>query len=55
MITYKDIINNEAIRTYIVKADESLAALGFTEHSFAHVTYVAEKAEYILSGGYEAT
>jgi len=49
MITYEDIIKNEDIKTYIVKADESLAALGFTEHSFAHVTYVAQKAEYILS------
>ena len=26
----------------------SLSALGFTEHSFAHVTIVAEKAGYIL-------
>ncbi|MCR5099905.1 MAG: HD domain-containing protein [Butyrivibrio sp.] len=29
-------------------ADMSLAALGYTEHSFAHVTMVAEKAGYIL-------
>ena len=27
---------------------ESLGALGFTEHSFAHVTHVAETAGYIL-------
>ena len=37
MITYKDIKHNDAINTYIKKADESLSALGFTEHSFAHV------------------
>ena len=47
-ITYEDIKNNEAIRTYIQKADESLTALGYTEHSFAHVTKVAMLASDIL-------
>lgn len=49
MITYKDIKHNDAINTYIKKADESLSALGFTEHSFAHVGLVSSRAEYILS------
>jgi len=49
MLTYEDVKNNEAIRVYIQRADESLSALGFTEHSFAHVTRVAETAGYILS------
>ena len=48
MLTYESIKENEAIRTYITRADESLAALGFTEHSFAHVCHVAEMAGYIL-------
>ena len=48
MLTYKDIKNDEAIRQYIRKADESLKALGYTEHSFAHVEKVAVGAEYIL-------
>ena len=48
MITYEDLKKNETIRTYIDRADQSLAALGFTEHSFAHVTRVAETAAYIL-------
>lgn len=48
MITFEDIKANKAIHTYIQKADESLVALGFTEHSFAHVTMVAENAGYIL-------
>ncbi len=48
MITFKDIKNNETVRTYIKKADESLSALGFTEHNFAHVAKVAECAGYIL-------
>ena len=48
MITYEDIRNSEVIKTYINAADDSLSALGYTEHSFAHVTYVAEKAGSIL-------
>ncbi len=48
MITYNDIKTNENIRTYIKKADEALIALGYTEHSFAHVTRVAEMGGYIL-------
>ena len=48
MITYSDIKNHPSIRTYITRADESLRALGYTEHSFAHVTKVAEMADYIL-------
>jgi len=47
-ITYQDVKNSEAIKTYIQKADESLIALGYTEHSFAHVTKVAETAAGIL-------
>jgi len=49
MITYEEIKNNAQIRTYIAKADQSLAALGYTDHSFGHVTKVAETAGYILS------
>lgn len=48
MITYKEIKNNANINIYIQKADESLKTLGYTEHSFAHVTKVAETAGYIL-------
>lgn len=48
MLTIEDLKQDEKIRTYIAKADESLIALGFTEHSFAHVTRVAETAKYIL-------
>ena len=48
MITFNDVKNDASIRTYIIKADESLRALGYTEHSFAHVTKVSETASYIL-------
>lgn len=47
-MTYNEIKKNKAIHNYIDAADQSLLALGFTEHSFAHVTAVAEKAGYIL-------
>ncbi|MEI3337332.1 MAG: HD domain-containing protein [Clostridium sp.] len=48
MITFEEIKNNKHIKTYIKKADESLIALGYTEHSFAHVTKVSEMAKEIL-------
>ena len=48
MLTYQEITENEAIKTYIIRADESLSALGYTEHSFAHVMHVAQKAGYLL-------
>jgi len=48
MITFEDIKNNEDVNTYITKADESLCALGYTEHSFAHVTRTAKDAGYVL-------
>ena len=55
MLTYEELKKSEEIRTYIQKADESLGALGFTEHSFAHVAKVAETAGYILETmGYSA-
>ncbi len=47
-MTYNEIKHNEEINTYIRNADSALVALGYTEHSFAHVTLVAEKAGYIL-------
>lgn len=47
-MTFEEIRNDDTIKTYIKKADESLIALGYTEHSFAHVTLVSEKAAYIL-------
>ena len=47
-MTFIEIKKNEEINTYIRQADLSLLSLGYTEHSFAHVTLVAEKAGYIL-------
>ncbi|MTR21601.1 HD domain-containing protein [Pseudoflavonifractor sp. BIOML-A19] len=54
-VTYEDIKSNPEIRTYITQADASLIALGFTEHSFAHVTKCAETASSLLRDlGYDA-
>lgn len=53
MVTFEQIKNDKAIKTYIIKADESLAALGYTNHSFAHVMKVADTAaELLLTLGY---
>lgn len=49
MVSYESIKENEAIKSYIKAADASLRALGFTEHSFAHVGKVSETAAYILN------
>lgn len=47
-ISFEEIRKNPVIKTYIKKADESLIALGYTEHSFAHVGIVSENASRIL-------
>ena len=47
-MNYEQIKNDSAVRTYISQADASLGALGYTEHSFAHVGTVAEMTGYIL-------
>ena len=55
MVTAQQVKNDPAVKAYIAKADESLSALGFTEHSFAHVGLVANTAKYILETmGYDA-
>ncbi|MEI3119115.1 MAG: HD domain-containing protein [Parabacteroides johnsonii] len=54
-VTYEDVRNSEEIRTYIKQADESLKAIGYTEHSFAHCTKVAKVAGDLLEKlGYDA-
>ena len=47
-MTYEEIRRDHAIGVYIAQADASLKALGFTEHSFPHVTKVADIAAYLL-------
>lgn len=47
-MTYEEVRRDHAVNVYISQADASLKALGFTEHSFSHVTRVAEIAGEIL-------
>ncbi len=55
LITYQDIKNNEHVNNYIICADHMLTKLGYTEHSFAHVTKVANAAsQLLLDLGYDS-
>lgn len=55
MITYEMLKQNETVKTYIEAADATLGALGYTEHSFAHVGMTADRCKYILETlGYDA-
>lgn len=47
-MTYEQVCGDHAVGVYIAQADASLEALGFTEHSFPHVTKVAHTAGYLL-------
>ena len=49
MTIYEKVKSSEEIKTYIRMADETLEKLGFTEHSFAHVTRCADVAGHILA------
>lgn len=49
MISFDTVKNDIDVRNYITAADRSLATLGYTEHSFAHVTRVAEVAAELLN------
>lgn len=47
-MTFEDIKNNKEINTYIEQADKYLADIGYTEHSFKHVSRCSAVVEYIL-------
>ena len=48
MTIYEKLRADEEIKKYVVAADHSLKVLGYTEHSFAHITKCAERAAYVL-------
>jgi len=55
MIRFSEVKESEKIKTYIQKADDTLAVKGFTDHGFAHVTKVAiEAGEILRIMGYSA-
>lgn len=47
-MTYQEIKNNPEVKALLKKGDDSLAVLGYTDHSEAHCVLVAERAAYIL-------
>jgi hypothetical protein len=47
-VVLSDLIKNPKVKLFIEKADEQLAALGYTEHGSRHVTWVAKRAGKIL-------
>lgn len=47
-MTYQEIRKNEEVLAYIRKGNADLGVLGFTDHSEAHTTLVAERAAFIL-------
>lgn len=52
MIGFSEVKSSEEIKTYVTLADESLGALGYTEHSFAHAEIVSRlSGEILLSVG----
>lgn len=48
VITFNDVKHNNEINTYIKYADKVMEAMGYTEHSFAHVTKTAIQSADIL-------
>lgn len=48
MITYDSLRHDKDVKTYIERADAALGALGYTEHSYAHVGRVAHVAGNLL-------
>ena len=48
-MTYEELRKKEDIRAYIKAADAALLSIGYTEHSFPHVTRVAKTAGALLS------
>lgn len=47
-MTYQEIKKNEEVRAYLKKGNDNLGVLGYTDHSEAHCTVVAERAGLIL-------
>jgi len=47
-ITFRDIVENHEIRTYIERGNELLGVLGITEHSLTHAAKVSQTASRIL-------
>ena len=47
-VTYEEMKNDPEVQALLKKGNENLGVLGFTDHSAAHCTLVAERAAHIL-------
>ena len=47
-MTYQEIKKNQEVCAFLEKGDRNLGILGYTDHSVAHCSLVAERAGYIL-------
>lgn len=48
MVTIQDIIKSEEVKTFLSIAEKQMQILGYTEHSFRHVSLVSDTAGRIL-------
>jgi metal-dependent HD superfamily phosphatase/phosphodiesterase len=48
LVTFADVRNDAEVKTYIVTAQEMLAAIGLTEHGLRHVGLVAHRAMKLM-------
>lgn len=48
MITLQDVKNNPEVNGFIEGVQKQLNALGYTEHSYRHISIVSERAGKIL-------
>lgn len=48
MVSFEQVKESAQVKTCIARADETLRAMGYTEHSFAHVAYVSDRAGQFL-------
>lgn len=54
MITLQDVKNNPEVNGFIEGVDKQLKALGYTEHSYRHISIVSQRAGKILKAlGYD--
>lgn len=49
LVTYEMVKSDPEVHTYIVKANEMLAAIGFTEHGLRHIGLVAHRAMKLMT------
>ena len=48
-LNYKEILQNEEVRTFLKKGNDNLGILGYTDHSEKHCAIVAKRAGMILT------